>query len=110
MPLPRGTMLQIRVRANANTHASVMCAPVKAPLCKGSIPPIRGKCPEGTKRVGMLSAKLTEGLRGRQSQICTHPRRPRRVCQISVGAGFYPARAECTIKIAQRTATAHNVL
>ena len=26
------------------------------------IPPIRGKCPEGTKGVGMLSAKLTERL------------------------------------------------
>ena len=29
----------------------------------GPIPPIRGKCPEGTKRVGMLSAKLTERIR-----------------------------------------------
>ena len=32
-----------------------------------SIPPIRGKCPEGTKGVGMLSAQLTEGL---LLQIC----------------------------------------
>ena len=29
---------------------------------QGPIPPIRGKCPEGTKGVGMLSAKLTERL------------------------------------------------
>ena len=33
---------------------------------QGPIPPIRGKCPEGTKGVGMLSAKLTERL----LQIC----------------------------------------
>ena len=29
---------------------------------KGPIPPIRGKCPEGTKGVGMLSPKVTERL------------------------------------------------
>ena len=29
---------------------------------QGPIPPIRGKCPEGTKGVGMLSAQLTERL------------------------------------------------
>ena len=29
---------------------------------QGPIPPIRGKCPEGTKGVGMLSAKQTERL------------------------------------------------
>ena len=34
---------------------------------QGPIPPIRGKCPEGTKGVGMLSAQLTEGL---LLQIC----------------------------------------
>ena len=33
---------------------------------QGPIPPIRGKCPEGTKGVGMLSTKLTERL----PQIC----------------------------------------
>jgi hypothetical protein len=33
---------------------------------QGPIPPIRGKCPEGTKGVGMLSPKLTERLH----QIC----------------------------------------
>ena len=33
---------------------------------QGPIPPIRWKCPEGTKGVGMLSAKQTE----RSSQIC----------------------------------------
>ena len=33
---------------------------------QGPIPPIRGKCPEGTKGVGMLSAKQTE----RSLQIC----------------------------------------
>ena len=27
---------------------------------QGPIPPVRGKCPEGTKGVGMLSAKQTE--------------------------------------------------
>ena len=40
---------------------------------QGPIPPIRGKCPEGTKGVGMLSAKQTE----RSSQIC---------CNLSVSA------------------------
>ena len=29
---------------------------------QGPIPPIRGKCPEGTKGVGMLSPKVTERL------------------------------------------------
>ena len=29
---------------------------------QGPIPPVRGKCPEGTKGVGMLSAKQTERL------------------------------------------------
>ena len=33
---------------------------------QGPIPPIRGKCPEETKGVGMLSAKQTE----RSLQIC----------------------------------------
>ena len=33
---------------------------------QGPIPPIRGKCPEGTKGVGMLSPKVTERL----LQIC----------------------------------------
>ena len=38
--------------------------PTKAPLgLKGPIPPIRGKWPVGPKGVGMLSAKLTEGIR-----------------------------------------------
>ena len=40
---------------------------------QGPIPPIRGKCPEGTKGVGMLSPKVTERL----SQIC---------CDLSVSA------------------------
>ena len=36
----------------------------KAPLGhKGPIPPVRGKWPEGPIGVGMLSAKLTEGIR-----------------------------------------------
>ena len=26
-----------------------------SPCGKGPIPPVRGKCPEGTKRVGMLA-------------------------------------------------------
>ena len=39
---------------------------------QGPIPPIRGKCPEGTKGVGMLSAKLTEGLQ----QICIEKPKP----------------------------------
>ena len=34
---------------------------------QGPIPPIRGKCPEGTKGGGMLSAKQTE----RSLQICS---------------------------------------
>ena len=29
---------------------------------QGPIPPVRGKCPEGTKGVGMLSPKVTERL------------------------------------------------
>ena len=29
---------------------------------QGPIPPIRGKCPEGTKGIGMLSPKVTERL------------------------------------------------
>ena len=36
-------------------------SPQRLPL-QGPIPPIRGKCPEGTKGVGMLSAKQTERL------------------------------------------------
>ena len=40
---------------------------------QGPIPPIRGKCPEGTKGVGTLSPKVTE----RSSQIC---------CNLSVSA------------------------
>ena len=40
-------------------------APQRLPF-QGPIPPIRGKCPEGTKGVGMLSAKQT----GRSLQIC----------------------------------------
>ena len=40
---------------------------------QGPIPPIRGKCPEGTKGVGMLSPKVTERL----LQIC---------CNLSVSA------------------------
>ena len=35
---------------------------------QGPIPPIRGKCPEGTKGVGTLSPKVTE----RSSQICSN--------------------------------------
>ena len=50
--------------------------------------PRRGK--EGRDAV---SRRLTEGLRSKQLRICTHPRRPREIYQISVGAGFYPARA-----------------
>ena len=43
---------------------------------QGPIPPIRGKCPEGTKGVGMLSAKLTERL----SQICYKTQTANSVC------------------------------
>ena len=39
----------------------VFCALKRLPF-QGPIPPIRGKCPEGTKGVGMLSAQLTERL------------------------------------------------
>ena len=39
---------------------------------QGPIPPIRGKCPEGTKGVGMLAAKQTERL----SQICIEKPKP----------------------------------
>ena len=43
---------------------------------QGPIPPLRGKCPEGTKGVGMLSAKLTERL----SQICYKTQTANLVC------------------------------
>ena len=46
---------------------------------QGPIPPIRGKCPEGTKGVGMLAAKLTERL----SQICN--------CRLSPTAPSFPS-------------------
>ena len=40
---------------------------------QGPIPPIRGKCPEGTKGVGMLAAvRLTERL----LQICREKPKP----------------------------------
>ena len=46
----------------------VRCAHRKAPLAKGSIPPIRGKCPAGTKGVGRRATKwrgiLTEAIFG----------------------------------------------
>ena len=43
---------------------------------QGPIPPIRGKCPEGTKGVGMLSAKLTERL----LQLCYKTQTANSVC------------------------------
>ena len=46
--------------------------PKGSPL-QGPIPPIRGKCPEGTKGVGMLAAvRLTERL----LQICREIPKP----------------------------------
>ena len=50
----------------------LFCTHQRLPF-QGPIPPIRGKCPEGTKGVGMLSPKVTERL----SQIC---------CDLSVSA------------------------
>ena len=62
---------------------------------QGPIPPIRGKCPEGTKGVGTLSPKVTE----RSSQIC---------CNLSVSAfrratspergGFFAHTAKIFVK------------
>ena len=46
-------------------NLSVSASPSHLPF-QGPIPPIRGKCPEGTKGVGMLSPKVTERL----LQIC----------------------------------------
>ena len=43
---------------------------------QGPIPPISGKCPEGTKGVGMLAAKQTERL----SQICHKTQTANSVC------------------------------
>ena len=43
---------------------------------QGPIPPVRGKCPEGTKGVGMLSAKQTE----RSLQICYKAQTANSVC------------------------------
>ena len=42
-------------------NLSVSASPSHLPF-QGPIPPIRGKCPEGTKGVGMLSPKVTERL------------------------------------------------
>ena len=39
----------------------LFCTHQRLPF-QGPIPPIRGKCPEGTKGVGMLSPKVTERL------------------------------------------------
>ena len=64
---------------------------------QGPIPPIRGKCPEGTKGVGMLSAKQTE----RSLQICIEKiqtansvcglerkRRAQRIRDVACGGSF----------------------
>ena len=53
-------------RKNGRSRAPpLQNAPQRLPF-QGPIPPIRGKCPEGTKGVGMLSPKVTERL----YQIC----------------------------------------
>ena len=67
---------------------------------QGPIPPIRGKCPEGTKGVGTLSPKVTE----RSSQIC---------CNLSVSAfrratspergGFFAHPAKIFVKNQQKS-------
>ena len=50
----------------------LFCTHQRLPF-QGPIPPIRGKCPEGTKGVGMLSAvRLTERL----LQICREKPKP----------------------------------
>ncbi len=52
-------------RAGFLQEAEEKAAEKRLPF-QGPIPPIRGKCPEGTKGVGMLSPKVTERL----LQIC----------------------------------------
>ena len=50
-------------RASAVRVRRMRDAPLNGSPCgKGPIPPIRGKCPEGTKRVGMLAPKASEGI------------------------------------------------
>ena len=64
---------------------------------QGPIPPIRGKCPEGTKGVGMLSAQLTE----RSSQICRE--RPKPQIQFAVWKGRNEHRGKETSLAAARS-------
>ena len=66
---------------------------------QGPIPPIRGKCPEGTKRVGMLSAKLTRGC-------CKFAIKPKPQIQFAVWKG----RNEHRGKEAPRIAEARSVV
>ena len=54
---PVGTFPQGKARVRP-----VSIAPKGSPCGKGPIPPIRGKCPEGTKRVGTLAPKASEGI------------------------------------------------
>ena len=58
----RFCMAALRGTRNPRLHPATERLPSQGP-----IPPIRGKCPEGTKGVGMLSAKLIERL----LQICS---------------------------------------
>ena len=64
---------------------------------QGPIPPIRGKCPEGTKGVGMLSAKQTE----RSLQICIEKSKPQ--IQFAVWKGRNEHRGKETSLAAARS-------
>ena len=65
---------------------------------QGPIPPIRGKCPEGTKGVGMLAAvRLTE----RVLQICIEKPKPQ--IQFAVWKGRNEHRGKETSLAAARS-------
>ena len=67
---------------------------------QGPIPPIRGKCPEGTKGVGTLSPKVTE----RSPQICCNLSVPafRRAASPERG-GFFAPPIKFFVKIPQKS-------
>ena len=71
-------------------RAPPTCAPHRLPCVKGRFPLSGGKCSEGTKRVETLSAKLTEGFRGRHLQEQMRHRQPRRIYQICRGGWVLP--------------------
>ena len=84
-----GTSGQIRAPLLQN-------APQRLPF-QGPIPPVRGKCPEGTKGGGTLSAKQTE----RSLQICIEKPKPQ--IQLAVWKGRNEHRGKETSLAAARS-------